>query len=396
MARSKRLFWTHGMILILILAVLGGCKQKKETAGPKAQAPLVMITHAERKTVPLWLKYIGTTAAVKSVDIRARVEGFLMKRNFKEGTVVKKDDLIYVIDPRPYQAELERNLAQLAKDEAALAFAREQVRRYKGLAEEDFVAREKLDDFRSQEKQAAAALEADRAAIKQARLDLGYCTIRAPLEGCIGRTLVHVGNLVGAGERTKLATIVKLDPIYVYFSPSVEDLLKIFRHKQEGALPVKLAFSDGEPYPHQGKVDFIDNTADKNTSTITVRAVFPNPDGRLRPGMYMNVSLFVTEIPDTVLVPQKAVGEDQGGTYVYLVGPDNKVEERQVTTGFVFEGRQVIWKGLKAGERVIVEGLQTVRPGIAVRTEEASGQNPKKEKKVNPGQVTQTGADAKK
>lgn len=349
----------------------GGCK-KKEKPAPKPEPPKVTVVKVVLKTVPVHLSYVGSVEAVKTVDIRARVEGFLEQRSFKEGADVKNGDPVFVIEREPYQAELERSLAQLAKDEATLAFALEQVERYEPLAEQDFVTREKFDDYKTRAKEAAAAAEADRARIKQDRLNLSYCTMYSPLNGRIGRTLVNVGNLVGAGgQDTKLATIVQLDPMYVYFSPSEKDLRLILKYRQEKNIPVDIILSDGTTHPHPGKVDFIDNTADPKTNTITMRAVVPNPEKILLPGVYVQASLFLCDIPDTPLISEKAIAEDQTGMYVYVVGKDNKVEQRQIKAGFLYKHQKIIWKGLKAGDRVITEGLQMVRPGMVVTPKEA-------------------------
>jgi len=380
MRRDKRCWFsawgrTVALACVLAMVLLGGCKKKKE-APPKTEPPLVTVAPVELKTVPIHINYVGTITAVKTVDIRARVEGFLEKRLFKEGEDVKKGKLVYVIERELYKAELEMSLAQLAKDEAALTFALEQVKRYEPLVEQDFVTREKFDDYRTKAKEAAAAVEADRAQVERARLNLSYCTMYSPINGRIGRTLVNVGNLVGAGEDTKLATIVQLDPIYVYFSPSDEDLRIILKYRQEKAQPVDVILSDGSAHPHQGKVDFIDNVVDPKANTVTMRAVVPNPEKTLLPGVYVQARLFLADFPDTPLIPEQAVAEDQGGTYVYVVGPDNKVQTRRVKTPYTYKGYRIVPKGLKAGEKVIIEGMQLVRPDMVVRTKPASSEAP--------------------
>ena len=371
------------MFTLLFIPILsGGCK-KKEKAAPKAEPLKVTVAKVVLKTVPVHINYVGAIEAVKTVDIRARVEGFLEQRRFTEGADVRKGDLVFVIERAPYKAELERSLAQLAKDEAALTFAVEQVERYEPLAEQDFVTREKFDDYQTKAKEAAAAVEADRTKIKQDRLNLSYCTMYSPLNGRIGRTLVNVGNLVGAGQDTHLATIVQLDPIYVYFSPSEEELRLILKHKQKGALPVDAILSDGTLHPYQGKVDFIDNRVDPKANTVAMRAVLPNPDKTLLPGVYVQARLFLCEVPNTPLIPEQAVAEDQGGMYVLVVDKDNKVEQRRVTSRWTYEGQQIIEKGLRKGERVITVGMQMVRPGMVVNPELASekkGHKPETEK----------------
>jgi RND family efflux transporter MFP subunit len=252
------------------------------------------------------------------------------------------------------------------------------VKRYKPLAEQDFVTQESLEDYVTKAREAAAMVKADLAKIKQNRLNLGYCTMYSPLNGRIGRTLVNVGNLVGAGQDTKLATIVQLDPLYVYFSPSEKDLRLILKYRQKKDIPVDIILSDGSTHPHPGKVDFIDNTADPQANTINMRAVIPNPEKTLLPGIYVQARLFLCDVPDTPLITEKAIAEDQTGMYVYVVGEGNKVEKRSVKVGFLYKHQKIIWKGLKADERVIIDGLQMIRPGMTVRTEDAARKHQKK------------------
>lgn len=349
-----------------------GCKKEQKKAAPKTPPPTVTVERVDLKTVPVYLDYVATTQAVNTVTLKARVEGFLMQRRFKEGADVQKGDLVFVIEQAPYEAALEQYEAQLVKDEAALAFAREQVNRYRPLAQEDFVTRETFDTYVTRMKEAAAAVEADKAMIKQAKLNLSYCTMYSPIQGRIGRTLVNVGNLVGAGgQDTKLATIVQLDPIYAYFSPSEKDLRQILKYRKHKKMPVDIVLSDGTTHPHQGKVDFIDNTADPKANTVNMRAVVPNPEKTLLPGIYVTAKLYLCDVSDTPLVSEKAIAEDQTGTYVYVVGKDNKVEKRSVEIGFVYKHRKIIWKGLQAGDRVITAGLQMVKPGMVVQPQKA-------------------------
>lgn len=383
MARNRRIRSLHRwiepsllMLLCSLFLLVGGC-EKKQKAPPQAPPPEVTVEKVTLQTVPVHLNYVATTDSVKTVDIRARVEGFLEERRFIEGADVKKGDIIFVIEKDIYQAELEGSLAQLARDKAVLSFALDQVKRYKPLAEKDFVTQEALEDYETKAREAAAAVKADRAKIKQDRLNLGYCTMYSPLDGRIGRTLVNVGNLVGAGgQDTKLATIVQLDPLYVYFSPSEKDLRLILKYRQGKEIPVDVILSDGSTHAYPGKVDFIDNTADPKANTINMRAVIPNPEKTLLPGVYVQASLFLCDVPDTPLISEKAIAEDQTGMYVYVVGKDNKVEKRLVKVGFLYKHQKIIWKGLKAGDRVITEGLQMVRPGMVVRPREASPEKP--------------------
>jgi RND family efflux transporter MFP subunit len=364
-----------GFLAMLTLIWTIGCK-KKEKSAPQPPPPTVTVEKVALKTVPVHLKYVATTESVKVVDIRARVEGFLEERRFVEGADVQKGDVVFVIEKGPYEAELERSLAQLEQDRAALAFARDQVKRYKPLAERDFVTQETLDDYETRAREADAAVKADLAKIKQDRLNLGYCTMFSPLDGRIGRTLVNVGNLVGAGEDTKLATIVQLDPIYVYFSPSEKDLRLILKYRQQTDIPVAIILSDGSTYPYPGRVDFIDNKADPMANTVNMRAVVPNPEKSLLPGVYVTASLFLCNVPDTPLISEKAIAEDQTGEYVYVVGEGSKVEKRTVEVGFLYDHRKTILKGLKEGELIITEGMQMVKPGMVVQPKEAKPKRP--------------------
>jgi RND family efflux transporter MFP subunit len=209
-------------------------------------------------------------------------------------------------------------------------------------------------------------VEADRAAVEQAQINLGYTTMRAPTSGRIGRRQVDVGNLVGGGQDTLLASIVQLDPIYVYFSVPERDVPTLLAQRGKRALPVTLALGDRTGHPHQGRVDFVDTTVDASTGTFKVRAVVPNPSRVLLPGQFAQVRLSLGERPDTVLVPQAAVMEEQGGQAVLVVGPDRKVEARPVMIGASFEGLRIVDRGVRAGEEVIVEGLQKVRAGMTV------------------------------
>jgi RND family efflux transporter MFP subunit len=362
---------------------------------PSPPPPGVTVAAVTQQTIPVYLEYVGSTAAVRSVDLRARVEGLLQRRAFVEGADIQEGDLLFVIDPSPFQAALEQAQAQLARDEAALAgaqaqlvkdkatlaFAREQVERYRPLAEQEFVTKEAFDNYRTLAEQASAAvaadnaainqasaaIKADRAAITQARLNLGYATIRAPMSGRIGRALIDVGNLVGPGDSAVLASIVQLDPVYVYFSASARDLPQIVQQPRRGELPVSLTLADQSTYPHQGKLDFVNNTMDAATATLKMRAVVPNPEKTLFPGQYARVRLQVAQKADALLIPAQAVGDDQGGQFVLVVGLDNKVEKRGIVAGAAYQGLRVIDKGVNVAERVITEGLQKVQPGMVVQ-----------------------------
>ncbi len=357
-----------GLFLMVLPLGCGG-----EPEAPRQFLPQVTVTPVLQQSMPVYLDFVGNLRATEEVEIRARVEGYLIKRAFRDGDDINKGDLLFLIDPREYNAELERAQAQLAKDRAALAYARSQVKRYAPLTEQDLSPEDTLENWRTVAKERQGAVKAGEAALKLARLNLSYCTIQAPISGRIGRRLVDVGNLVGAGEETLLATIMQMDPIYVYFSPSERQIFQISRQNQQGTLKVYLTLSGGGAYPHPGKLDFIDNRVDPATGTITMRAVMPNPDKLLVPGQYANVRLFLGEQPEALLVPERAMGADQGGSYVFVLGPENVVEQRYVQTGLKSQNNLLlVEKGLKKGEQVVVEGMQLLRPGVKVQPKSLS------------------------
>jgi len=359
-------------ILILVLIViftsnLISCgKSDKDVKTPELT---VTVAEAKSETVPLYLEYVGTLQSIESVDINARVEGFLVERAFKDGADVKQGDLLFVIDPRPFKAALEAAKAQLAEDLAALQYAREQVVRYKPLVEKDYITRDAYDDYVTQAKEAQAMVEANRANVVQAELNLSYCTMYAPFDGRIGRRMVDVGNLVGAGESTLLATVIQLDPIYVYFNVAERDIPEVLKQQNSKPLTFSIILPNESKHPEDGTIDFVDNQVDVTTGTITVRGTIGNSSKTILPGQFVKVQLLLKEQPDTIVVPSQAVGDQQGDLYVFVVGKGNKVEFRNVTAGSTYKKMRIIEKGVSAGEKVVVNGLQKLKPGMTVKTE---------------------------
>jgi multidrug efflux system membrane fusion protein len=360
-------------ILILVLIAiftsnLIGCG--KSDKDKKAPEMTVTVAEAKSETVPIYLDYVGILQSIESVDINARVEGFLVERAFKDGADVEEGDLLFVIDPRPFKAALESAQAQLEESQAALKYAREQVVRYKPLVEKDYITRDAYDDYVTQAKEAQAVVEASRADVVQAELNLSYCTMYAPFDGRIGRRMVDVGNLVGAGgEATLLATIVQLDPIYVYFDVAERDIPEVLKQQGKKPLTFSIILPDESKHPEDGTIDFVDNQVDATTGTINVRGIVGNSSKTILPGQYVKVKLLLKEQPDTIVVPSKAVGDQQGDLYVFVVGNDNKVEFKNVTAGTSYKNMRIIEKGLSAGEKVVVNGLQKLKPGMTVKTE---------------------------
>lgn len=373
------------VLLIIAIFTLNLASCGKSDKDKKAPEMTVTVSKAKSETVPLYLDYVGTLQSIESVDINARVEGFLVERAFKDGADVKKGDLLFVIDPRPFEAALAAAEAQLSEDLAALSYAREQVKRYKTLVEKDYITRDSYDEYITQATEARAVVEADRANVVQAELDLSYCTMVAPFDGRIGRRLVDVGNLVGAGgEATLLATLVKLDPIYIYFNVAERDIPEIIKQQNTKPLTFSIVLPDESKHPEDGTIDFVDNQVDVTTGTITLRGIVPNTAKTLLPGQYAKVQLLLKEQPNTIVVPSQAIGEQQGDTFVYVVGSDNKVEFRNVTAGGSYKQMRIVEKGLKEGETVIVNGLQKVKPGITVKTETQAEAEAKKKAAASP------------
>ena len=352
-------------ISLALFVMAAGCGKEEKKSSPPMP---VTVAPVESETVPIYLDYVGTTDSIQMVDINARVEGFLIKRAFEDGADVKEGQLLFVIDPRPFEADLAAAQAQLAESRASLSYALEQVRRYEPLVDKQYITQDTYDGYVTQAEENRAAVEAAQANVTQAMLNLSYCTMYSPFDGRIGRRYVDVGNLVGAaGEPTKLATIVQLDPLYVYFSVAERDVPKVIGTQEEKPLTVSVLLPDETKTPESGTVDFINNQVDVNTGTIELRAVVTNTKKSILPGQYVKVRLLLGEQPNTTIVPQQAVGEQQGQKYVYVVGDGNKVVFRNVMVGQDYGNKYtVISKGVKAGEKVIIEGLQKVRPGMTV------------------------------
>ena len=387
MLSQNRLIGIHRSILLasvlaLVIFSAAGCG-KDETKAP----PPMPVTVAEVKseTVPIYLEYVGTTQSIQTVDINARVEGFLVKRAFKDGADLLEGDLLFVIDTRPFEADLKAARAQLAENRASLAYAQEQVRRYKPIVEKQYITQDTYDGYVTQAAESQAAVESAQANVTQAELNLSYCTMYAPFDGRIGRRYVDVGNLVGAeGSPTKLATMVQLDPMYVYFSVAERDIPQIFKEHDKNELTVSIVLPDESKHPEDGKIDFLNNEVDVNTGTMEMRAVVPNGSMTMLPGQFVKVQLLLREQPGALLVPQKAIGEFQGQQFVYVVGADDKVEYRNVTSGPQYQDLVIIENGVKAGEKVITEGLQKVKPGMTVVPETASEESKKASPEPSP------------
>jgi membrane fusion protein (multidrug efflux system) len=375
---SKGSVFVIGCALILLLA---GCGDKSKEKKPPP-SPTVTVAEVAQQKIPIIMQFSGTITSVKTVDIIPRVSGYIEKRYFVEGTFVKEGDPLYLIDPRPFKARLDAHMAQLKSDQASMAYWKNEAARYQRLAAQGAASQEKKEGALTKLNETKAAIDREKADIENARLELSFTHIRAPFSGRIQETRINVGNLVQQ-QRDVLTTLVQMDPIYVIFNLSRNQVYQIQLLKRQGKLfsveemKVELLLPDGSTYPEQGKVDFISFRINPTTDSVTVRAVFPNKhigseDYDLIPGQYAPVRLILGENPDALMIPETALVETQAGTHVFVVGKDDKVESRKVVADFSYKQQRVINEGLKLGESVIIEGVQKVRPGMAVKPEAAA------------------------
>lgn len=354
-----------------------GCGQgdadKKKAAAQNAAPPAVMVT-AQKPTVadvPITVEYVGRLAAKENIEVRARVEGYLKERLFTEGTLVKKGDLLFAIEPRQYQENLQKARAELARQQALLAKAQVDLSRFEQLYRQHAVSRDEYDTKLTHQREITANMDSAKTAVETAERDLGYTRITAPIAGRIGKALVNVGNLVGKGDNTLLAEISSTDPIYVDFSVSERDYLQFVKAVHAGGqdreLPLSLVLADDSVYPQQGEADMAERAVDAKTGTLGVRGVFPNPRGMLKPGQFAKVQVLVDNRKDALLVPQRALVDVQGSKSVYVVGPGDVIDTKAVTLGGSKDGSFVVDSGLTPDDRVVVEGVSKVRPGMTVR-----------------------------
>jgi membrane fusion protein (multidrug efflux system) len=355
----------------LTLAACGKPEPPKPAARPPA---LVQVVASRTETVPVIQEHVGRVAAYRSVEVRARVEGILEKRHFVEGSEVKRGQLLYTIDPTQYQTVLNDARAEVARAEANLANARSREQRYAPLVKENAISRQDYDDAVTAVKQNEALLASARGAVERAQINLGYTRVVANESGRIGATLVPQGRLVGKGEATHLATIDRLEPVYVNFTMADRDAMVFKRamsageiREADGGSKARVFLPDGSQYDQLGKLDFTESRVDPNTGTISLRAVMPNPGTNLLPGMYVRVEFISAQRPDTVLIPQKAVIKTPTGHIAWVITKDGKAERRDLVVGTWLRDDWIIEKGLGAGEAVVVEGHQKLQPGAPVK-----------------------------
>lgn len=425
MKRKRVLFATTMIMAGISIVSCGGKKSAvQNAAGSAPPPPAVVVAEITKQTVPIYSEFVGQTKADETVEIRARVQGVLEKANISEGMPVSKGQVLFQIQKSEYEAKVLSAKADLVKAEADLEQAKQRsdviaaearlaqaktlhsktqsdLGRYVPLAKENAVTQIDLDSARAAEESArsevtaheatlknrtdavkyniaktAAALASAKAQLSQAVLDLSYCTVKSPISGIIGLQQVSVGNLVGKTDATLLATVSSSNPIFVDFGISEAYLLKLQGSGKEGArsnVAFQLVLSDNSVYEQRGRFSVLDRTVDATTGTVLVRASFLNDRGRLRPGQFARIRVAAEELQDVILVPQVAVQELQSAKYVMVVGPDNKVTQRPVKVNERYESFFVVIEGLQAGERVITEGVQKVRPGMVVQPSSSAG-----------------------
>jgi len=359
--------------IFLLLLTASGCKQK---GGPPQSNPEVAVVTVHSERVVITTELPGRTSAFRVAEIRPQVNGLILKRAFKEGSDVNEGDLLYQIDPAPYQAAYNQAKAAVAMADAQLPALRAREKRFKELAESHAVGQQDYDDALAALRQLEAQLEASKAAMESVKINLSYTPIKAPISGRIGRTNITEGALVTAYQPIALATIQQLDPIYVDVPQSTTELLRLQNRLKDGRLnhdgrnqdKVKLIMEDGTPYLSEGTLQFQDVTVDSTTGSVILRVVFPNPQGILLPGMFVRTVITEGVNEQAILIPQQGISRNPKGDPVALiVDAEDKVQQRMLTLDRAIDNKWLVSSGLNPGDRVIVEGVQKVRPGASVK-----------------------------
>jgi multidrug efflux system membrane fusion protein len=367
-----------GMAAIGACAALavGGCGNSGRGAQSAPPPPQVSVAKVLERRVKDWDEFTGRMQAVETVEIRPRVSGYIDRIAFTEGGQVKRGDLLFVIDPRPYQAETDRAAADLKRYKTSLDLARIELARVQRLKDSGAVSEEELDERKSTVAQAEANSAGAAAALEAARLNLEFTRVTSPITGRVSRAEVTRGNLVTGGTNggTLLTSVVSMDPMYLYFEGDERSYLRYSQMARNGerpssrdaANPVNVGLANEEGFPHTGKVDFVDNQLNPQTGTIRARAVLDNKDGLYTPGMFARVQLLGSSEYSAILIDDRAVNTDQNQKYVFLLGANNQVEYRRIKLGRVIDGLRIVREGLKAGDVIVVNGAQRAHPGLTV------------------------------
>ncbi|HCK7483802.1 TPA: multidrug efflux RND transporter periplasmic adaptor subunit AcrA [Salmonella enterica subsp. enterica serovar Paratyphi A] len=373
------------LAVVLMLSgslALTGCDDKQDQQGGQ-QMPEVGVVTLKTEPLQITTELPGRTVAYRIAEVRPQVSGIILKRNFVEGSDIEAGVSLYQIDPATYQATYDSAKGDLAKAQAAANIAELTVKRYQKLLGTQYISKQEYDQALADAQQATAAVVAAKAAVETARINLAYTKVTSPISGRIGKSSVTEGALVQNGQASALATVQQLDPIYVDVTQSSNDFLRLKQELANGSLKqengkakVDLVTSDGIKFPQSGTLEFSDVTVDQTTGSITLRAIFPNPDHTLLPGMFVRARLQEGTKPTALLVPQQGVTRTpRGDATVLVVGADNKVETRQIVASQAIGNKWLVTDGLKAGDRVVVSGLQKVRPGAQVKVQEITADN---------------------
>jgi RND family efflux transporter MFP subunit len=357
------------------LMLIGGCG-KPGGGAESAPPPQVSVAQVLEKRVKDWDEFTGRLQAVETVEIRPRVSGYIDKVAFVEGSQVKRGDLLFVIDPRPYQAEYDRAAADVKRYKTALELGRIELVRVQRLKDSGAVSEEELDERKSTVAQGEANVAGSEAALETASLNLNFTRVTSPIAGKVSRAEVTRGNLVTGGINggTLLSSVVSMDPIYLYFDADEQSYLRYAQTAHSGVgpssnsaqNPVQIGLANEEGFPHAGAVDFVDNQLNPQTGTIRARAVLENKNGQFTPGLFARVQLLVSGEYSAILIEDRAVNTDQSQKYVLLLGAGNQIEYRKVKLGRMIDGLRIVREGLKAGDVIVVNGAQRVHPGVTV------------------------------
>lgn len=361
-------------MLVCFSTLMVSCDSKKDAPPP----PSVVVSSPKTMQITPYLTETGNTVAFQSIDLVARVSGYLDLNNFVDGSIVKEGDLLFVIQPQPYEDDVIEAQATLESNTAAYIYDKEEYARQQKLYKKHATSLADLQQWQSTTEQAAAAVESAKANLNNAEITYSYTHMLAPMTGRIGRHLIDPGNLVGNGQATELATLQQLDPMYVYFTINELDLLQLrdvarnagFKPTDITQIPIEVALQNEKGFPHKGYLDFSATELDATTGTIQMRGILPNHDFTLLPGLFVQARIALSKPTSQLTVPNSAVLYDQIGTYVYAVDQNNKVEQLRVTTGSTQQNRIVITKGVTANDKIIVDGVQNATPGNKVTVTE--------------------------
>jgi len=378
--QARRRLWVAGTAVTAVVAALASAFMlesgpAKATPSPAAQATPASVAKVEQSEVATWNEFSGRLEAVERVDIRSRVAGTVQAVHFREGALVKAGDLLLTIDPAPYQADVDRAEAQVLAAQARLTNAKTNYVRAKQLLEDHAISQREYDDSLNAQSEADANLRAAQAQAQSAKLSLGYTQVRAPVAGRVGKLEITTGNLVAAGPGAPvLTTLVSVSPIYASFDADEQVVARALRELPPGAsaraqiekIPVQMGTVADTTTPIAGHLQLVDNQVDARSGTVRVRAVFDNADGNLMPGQFAHLRMGQVKPDSALLINERAVGTDQSKKFVMVVGADDKAQYREVTLGANVDGLRIVTSGLKPGERVVVNGLQRVRPGALI------------------------------